>query len=181
MSEMPGNRMFASKYYDLGMALAKEPRGKGEPGEALRWLLKSADLGFVPAQFRLGLIYFHGDDTGFKDYAQAFAWWQKAAQVDHIDAQYYLGLCYVRALGVDQSYPRGIYWLQKAAHQGHADAMYMLGQVFHLGKGVSRNYLKASYWYGKAADKGHVLAKAELMKTISLNDLRMTQPFGVEG
>ena len=181
MSDTPANRMFASKYYDLGSALVGAGHGeKSNLDDALKWLEKSASLGFVPAQFKLGLTYFHGE-AGFKDYAQAFSWWQKAASSGHIEAQYYLGLSYARGLGVEPSYPRGIYWLQQAAHQGHADAMYMLGHIYHLGKGVIRSYLKAAYWYGKAADKGHALAHKELTKTISLNDLRMAQPLLAEG
>lgn len=44
------------------------------------WIKKSANTGFVPAQFRLGLIYMVGNETTPKDDVESLAWFIVAAE-----------------------------------------------------------------------------------------------------
>ena len=54
---------------------------------------KSAELGDANAQYKLGLMYYHGEGT-LTDPKMAFYWYKKSAEQGNANAQYNLGLMY---------------------------------------------------------------------------------------
>ena len=57
------------------------------------------------AQYRLGLLYYKGQDVE-KDWKKASHYWQLSANEGHSGAHYYLGLIYRNGQGVEtEGYP----------------------------------------------------------------------------
>jgi TPR repeat protein len=61
--------------------------------QAVSWFRKAAELGYAPAQYRLGVRTFAGLGVA-RDQVQAVSWYRKAAQQGHADAQLNLGYLY---------------------------------------------------------------------------------------
>ena len=120
-------------------------------------LEKTAKQGNAEAQYKLGDMYYNGED-----YKKAFYWYEKAAKQDHVLAQYSLGAMYEFVKGVSKNYKKAFYWYEKAAKQDHVLAQYSLGAMYDFGRGVLQDYKKAFHWYEKAAKQGHALAQYSL-------------------
>ena len=81
----------------------------------------AAEQGHAPAQFNLGLLYYHGRGVDV-NYKKAIEWFEKAAEQGHANAQYNLGTMYDLGDGVDQDDSMAMRWYAKAAAQGHEHA-----------------------------------------------------------
>jgi len=107
--------------------------GRGVPRsfeEAASWCRKSAEQGYVLAQYQLGVMYAKGLGV-LQDDAEAAAWYRKAAEQGHAAAQYNLGMAYYHGRGVTQDYGEAVTRTRKAAEQGHAEARQsLLGMLF---------------------------------------------------
>ena len=66
--------------YDEGKGVVQDAR------QALDWYRKSAEQGFAPAQYSLGMMYLQGRGTE-QDNGQAKIWLEKAAEQGDADAQ----------------------------------------------------------------------------------------------
>jgi TPR repeat protein len=89
--------------------------------KALKLYKQAAELGYVPAQHKLGVFYFLGKGAP-RDYAQAAKWHRKAAAKGDAHAQYDLGLLYEWGKGVPKNRREAIAWYTKAAGNGYPDA-----------------------------------------------------------
>lgn len=134
---------------------------QGNDEKAMKWLRKSAELGYADAQYNLSLVYFEGRGVT-QDYVAAAVWCRKAAEQGLAEAQYNLGISYWNALGVGQDYGVAATWYRKAAEQGYADAQNMLGLCYYQGKGVEQNYEESVKWAYKAAEQGLAVAQYNL-------------------
>jgi uncharacterized protein len=114
--------------------------------QAKRWLVKSAEQGYAPAQLAVGLM--HSKD----DPAKAALWLQRAARQGNSEAQFWLGTAYEQGLFGTTNYKEAVSWFQKSAKQGHPDAQVSLGQMYEDEEGVKQNYSMAAKWYRKAAE-----------------------------
>ena len=73
-------------------------KGRGEsPAEAFQTTMKAAEMGYVPAQAALGMMYANGKGVQ-QNYAEAGNWWKKAAEGGH-------PLAKVNAPRAPKSYP----------------------------------------------------------------------------
>ena len=143
--------------YDLGMHV--QPDGK----ESIRWLTKSANQGYAPAEYELGRIYLYG--RGIEaDYAQALLWERKAAEQGDPRAQRDLAFMYERGLGVPADVAQAAEWNRKAATQGNAEAQLHLAKALDEGAGVSKNTEEARRWYSKAARQEQPVAQLEVAR-----------------
>lgn len=125
--------------------------------EAAKWYTKSAQQGYAPAQFTLGLMYMFGVGVP-KDRKQAAKWCTKSAQQGHASAQRHLGSMYRDGVGVLQDHKQAIKWFTKSAQQDNRASQYILGDMYLNGKGVLQNYKKAYVWSSIAATAGHKIA-----------------------
>ncbi|MDD3760280.1 MAG: tetratricopeptide repeat protein [Acidithiobacillus sp.] len=80
-------------------------------------LQRSAQLGYGPAQYELGLAYAAGDGVP-QNLQLAVFWWRKAAENLDAAAQLQLGTAYAHGWGVQKNMDQAIYWWQKAAQDG---------------------------------------------------------------
>ncbi len=115
-------------------------------------LLTNANTGDAKAQFKVGLLYDHGQGVS-QDYVQAAAWYRKAAEQGLAEAQYNLGQDYIFGTGVPKNETKAVFWYRKAAEQGEAKAQTTLGYLYFNGWGVPQDYAQAVAWYRKAAEK----------------------------
>lgn len=132
------------------------------------WLLKSAELGYAPAQYAVGQAYWQdwGDgkvpitfDAAFlqqiKNTDTGWKWLQKAAQNGYAPAQRDLGRTYFN----DSQYEASLYWFRLAAGQNDAIAQYRVGFMYETGRAVERDRNAAAQWYAKSAEGGYLLAQ----------------------
>ena len=85
---------------------------------AFKYFQHSAGLGYVPAQYRLGVAYANGEGTE-QDYAEALKWYQKAARQGYAIAQRSLCKMYLEGLGVEQNKPMALAWYSILADTGN--------------------------------------------------------------
>src|SRR6185503_12012007 len=114
-------------------------------------LLACAADGYVPAQFRAGLLFAHGNDEVPEDHAEAARWFRMAAERGHPAAQNELGLMYADGDSVPQDYAESVRWYRLAAEQGYAAAQGNLGVMYDNGFGVPEDDAEALRWYRLAA------------------------------
>lgn len=121
---------------------------------ARRWMLQSAEQGYVPAQGAMGEMYLIGirDNGPIPDYGDADRWLRLAATQGDADAQFWLGTGYERGWFGGTDYREALRWLRKAAAQGLPNAQFSLGQMHEEGKGVPESDSLAASWYRRAAD-----------------------------
>ncbi|MFI3253596.1 MAG: tetratricopeptide repeat protein [Eubacteriales bacterium] len=130
----------------------------------------SADLGFLPANTKLGEVYQKAQDgEKEKDINKSVAWYEKAAQQGDINAMLALGKLYkkreVEELGKKESFKLAYDWYLKAGELGNAEAQMILGLFWYEGWGVDKwSYDESAKWYEKAAKQGHAEAQYHLAK-----------------
>lgn len=133
--------------------------------QAAEWLLPLANQGDTDAQYRLGLLAYHGQGMQ-EDEVMAVYWWKKAAQHGHAESMYQLANAYLfgAQAGKFVADPdrEAALWYFQSASAGHLDAQYHLGLLFLAGKGVVESRKEAARWFRMAADKGHGEAKKAL-------------------
>lgn len=109
-----------------------------EREKSLQLLQQSADLGFPPAQYKLGFHYYT-PHTENRDLKKAFLLFKSAAEQGYVPAMYRLSACYLCALGVTLSHEEGIRWCKKAAEAFHPMAEYQLARLYFFGRDVNND------------------------------------------
>lgn len=142
--------------YRLGnLHLRKNTDVPFDEAKGLGLILKSAELGFAPAQTSLGQFYMHNyHDFGSKP-ETAVQWWQKAADQGYPEALWSLASAYNGTLkGVQEDPKKAVALLTSAAEQGYRLAQVDLAQIYSNGRGVERDFAKAFELYLQAAEQG---------------------------
>ena len=142
----------AAAFFKLG-AMAEAGEGQPvDPAAALEFYLKSAQLGYGPAQFNVGNLYSNG--IGVKqDLMEAAVWLRQAADQGLPEAQYNLALAYEIGRGVAQDDTQAVKWYEASSGKGYPPASYNLGLMAEDGRGMARNDVFAAGVYRKAAEK----------------------------
>ena len=138
--------------------------GNGLPKDstaAVKWYRMAAELGYAPAQFKLGWMYAAGDGVA-KDSAEAARWYRKAAEKGDAAAENQLGLMYTNGVGVGKDSTEAVKWYRKAAEQGYAPAQFNLGFMYAFGWGIAREPTETVKWFRKAAEQGYAEAQFNL-------------------
>lgn len=134
----------------------------GQHRQAVQLLTPLADSGNAQAQYRLGLLYYHGQGVA-EDERLAIAFWKKAAAQGNTDAMFQLGSAFLlgtqTAKLVADPDREAAKWFFQAGSAGHAEAQYMLGHLFLSGKGVVESRPEAIKWFRKASTQGHQEAR----------------------
>lgn len=120
--------------------------------QAVELYRKSAEEGFLPAQYHLGYCYANG--IGVKrDLAAAIKWWRKSAEKGFSFSQLALGSLYFNGKGVDKDYAEALKWYRLAAAQDDDIALHQIGICYAKGLGVEKDYDKALKCFREAADE----------------------------
>jgi TPR repeat protein len=137
---------------------------------AAKWFREAAELGFSPAQDKLGLMYEHGMGVA-KNWREAAKWYLMAAEKGFADSQYHLGVIYANGQGFPIDFKASVKWCIKAAEQGHSEAQSTLGRIFLKGvDGIPRDAAEASKWLRKAADQGDAESQFDIGYLFELGD-----------
>ena len=129
-----------------------------QDADAYSNFLKSAEMGYAPAQTMAGLMLEHGDGVA-RDNVAALGWLLKAAEQGMAEAQNeYAYLTYYGYDNVAADPAAAVPWFRKAADQGSTNAQTMLAGANYNGEGVDKNLDEAFRLYKLAADHGHPYA-----------------------
>jgi hypothetical protein len=90
--------------------------------EAARCFRRAADLGYAPAQHRLGVAYAKGWGVPRSD-TEAVSWYRKAAEQGVAEAQHDLGVRCIQGKGTQMNIVEGIEWYRKSAAQGWQESI----------------------------------------------------------
>ncbi|MGB6755377.1 MAG: tetratricopeptide repeat protein [Xanthobacteraceae bacterium] len=116
-------------------------------------MLRAADQGLPPAQFRLGGLYEKGIGVK-KDLAQARDLYTAAADKGNGKAMHNLAELYAEGINGPADYKTAAHWFRKAADRGITDSQYNLAILYARGIGVEQNYAESYKWFTLAANRG---------------------------
>jgi hypothetical protein len=137
--------------------MAAKAEQQGRKGEALSYLEKSAEMGYVRAQAAVGIDYANGKGEPH-DPQKAVYWLGLAAKQGSRGAQDKLGAIYEDGDGVPKDQAKALQYYHLAAAQHDTDAEFALGIDYEFGRGVEHDrakaiqYLRQSSVDGKDAD-----------------------------
>jgi hypothetical protein len=110
-------------------------------------LLRAGQLGSIPAQHELGVMYATGEWSGPKDLSEAARWYRLAAENGNAESQYNLGFMLLLGEGTPKDTEEGLMWLERAASQGEFLAYRLLADCYGNGYcGVPVDTAKAELW-----------------------------------
>jgi TPR repeat protein len=136
----------AAAQYKVGLAYEMGMHVPRDSNEAARWWLKSAELGYRPAEGLYGLSLRQSNK------AVAEQWMLRAAEHGDASTQFWLGVAYDRNWFGTTDSQLALKWYRKAADAGDPDAQLALGQKYADGEGVEQNYELAANWFRRAAE-----------------------------
>jgi TPR repeat protein len=157
-----------------------------------RWMMKSAEQGYIPAETMIGATYLDNHLTGpVPNYADSERWLRLAATQGDSEAELWLGLGYDRGYFGRTDYHESLNWLRKSAAQGLPDAQFALAQMYEDGHGVTKSDEDAAHWYRRAANhfsdvSGVFQAETELAymyrdRLLKRNDVEAYMWFAIVG
>jgi localization factor PodJL len=128
----------------------------------------AANLGYAPAQRRLGKLYEDGGAGVQKDAVEGRRWTQQAAANGDARGMHNLGLDYYEGAGGVRNMAVAAQWFQRAAELGLRDSQYNLARFYESGLGVKQDPAAAYKWYliaGRAGDT-EAAARGEALKPL---------------
>ena len=144
--------------YALGHGTPKNPR------EADRWLIESAEHGYVAAQLHLGLCYEVGmGATSYikRDKNEAYKWYMTVANQGNAEGWYRLAKMHDSSRIQNGDYDKykadkckAFAFYKKSAEMGYDFAMHKLGDMYRFGQGTAKDIPEALKWYKLAAENG---------------------------
>lgn len=149
------NLILAKKYYYLGRLFYFGTEYiDGSLEESMECFEKSADLGYSPAIFQMGISYYYGyrDEYCTPDYDKAFEFFIKA---QNEDGDFFIGECYFYGNGVKRNYEKAISIYEKLVKKSYTHAAMRLGHMYRDGTGVEKNIEKAIEYYTFAGEHGN--------------------------
>ncbi|MDE6613295.1 MAG: sel1 repeat family protein, partial [Clostridia bacterium] len=98
-------------------------------------LLKLAESGDAPAQYKLGLRY-HRANGIEQDFDKALYWYEQSANQEYVTAQLWLGSNYRNGYNygmcVETDLEKALYWYGKAAEQGDEEASEQVNKIHKI-------------------------------------------------
>ncbi|KAI3406255.2 SKT5 [Candida oxycetoniae] len=131
--------------------------------EAVFYLKKLSDKGYVEAQYLLGDAYSSGALDKIEN-REAFILFQAAAKHGHVESAYRTSYCYEEGLGTGRDARKAVEYLKIAAAKNHPAAMYKLGVYSfysRMGLGTDMNTKKMGIkWLTRATNVATELTAA---------------------
>ena len=152
--------------YDNIIGLMGTPEGFETGFEQLKQL---GEDGYVIAQRRLGLFYYHGEKCVAADKEMSIYWFEKAAMQGDAPSENQIGIMYMDGDGVEVNREAAIKWLKMAAEGGDENAAWNLGLVY-AERFEEKDYREAAYWYEIAANEYGKTGAYNELGIIYMND-----------
>ena len=147
------NKTNMKKQYDLACEILRAYSNKENKELAVNNLKGLAELGYIPAQIKLGESYEYGLFTD-QNYDAAFYYYSKAAELEDADSQFKIGSFFWQGKGIKMNFEQALSWFIKSAENGNNMAQYQVGYMYQNGIGTNIDYEKALYWLQEPANKG---------------------------
>lgn len=141
--------------------------------EASHLYRRAAEMGFVPAQNNLAVMYEKGMGVPM-NLPEAARWYQSAAEAGFVQAQHSFGEMLLDGRGVAKDTLAGASWVQRAANQGHKTACIHLVQMYWEGVDVPREPIKALVWAIRAEALGEPEAprlRKQILSALSAQEI----------
>lgn len=135
----------------------------GRTAEAVRWMRRAAEAGFVTAMVGLGRLHDTGR-LGRPDPTQAQRWFLPAAEAGAVDAQVEVATAHYLGRGAPRDRAVAARWYREAAKGGDVGAQYLIASMYEAGDGVEQDLRLARYWYDIAAKNGDEAAPGKLLE-----------------
>ncbi len=139
----------------LGRSLAKA----GQDEEAIVWLMKASNAGYVAAHLNLGFSYANGLGVP-KNMETAFALYEKSSIIP--SAKVTLGQMHQYGIGTQKNLAIAVKWYEKAAAQSYGHASYILSGLYEHGIHYPQNNLKQLVYLKRAAEQGYAIAQTKI-------------------
>jgi uncharacterized protein len=136
---------------------------KKDEDDALKYLVRGAELGESSAQYWIGMGYLKGDGVPV-DLKAGYKWVKAAAEQRHKDAIHNMGWIYLNGIGRPKDLAKAHNYHLKACELGDTQSMNIVGASYETGRGIGKNYEEAIYWYKKAAGLGNAKAAKNLRR-----------------
>jgi TPR repeat protein len=160
----------AAAQYHLGSLLRSTnfPGIKQDYVEAMKWMKKAHDQGYLPATHAMGDFYQLGWGVG-KDQGVAMKYFREAATKGFPAAQAMLGRLYISGSGVSTNKSEGMKWLNLALNQREVSAPLSLAYYAENGLfGFRKDKVQATAYYAVGIEfgaKGGPETKLEELKS----------------
>ena len=137
---------------DEGERLYELAKRESDIKKAEEYMSSAAEMGYAPAQFELGRMYYEGKIIE-KDYEEAIIWYQRAIDQDNADAVAWMSDLYIYGYGVNVDYDKALQLIRRSVAQDNGYGLSNLGYMYYMGYGVSKDYNEAVKWFRKSAEK----------------------------
>ena len=115
--------------YSYAITFLNLLNGKYDVHSALKWLILSGNKGYIPAQLKIGQMYYSGKEID-RNYTEAIKWFKKAADKGNAEALSTIGGMYHGGFGVTKDVNIAIKYIKEAAEKGFAPAQSNLGYMY---------------------------------------------------
>ena len=126
--------------------------------EKYRSLYKDASNGDHTAQYKIGRLFYDGEEGFLKSYKTAYLWFMLSAEQNDANSLVWLGHMNQFGLGVQKSIPHAISYYEKSSVLNNSEAYYRLGLLYYSGDDVPQDYSKSLYYFEKAASMNNSIA-----------------------
>lgn len=131
--------------------------------KAIKAFEQAADLGSAQAYYRLGTIYFNGEDDVDSDEVLGLHYYRKAAELGNPDAQMIIGVQHVmdgielqpNSPAQSLEYKQAVKWLARAAEQDIPEAKFWYGDMLIKGLGTEKDIEKGRRLVHESAEAGN--------------------------
>jgi hypothetical protein len=124
---------------------------------------KLGEMGYAPALYELGLLYFNGAWWLKQDLKKSLEYHNKAVALGNTDAMFELYVYYSTGQGgVKQDNKVALKWCKKAAEKDHYRACFNMAAFYATGNGVKQDINESVKWYERASKAGNGKASATL-------------------
>ncbi len=137
-----------------GETLFNQAKQENDSIKARDIMLSAASIGFAPAQFEIGKMYYKG--IGYeRNYKEAAHWYQKAIDQDNADAMAWMSDLYIYGYGVEKDYNKALELIKRSADKGNGYGISNLGYMYFKGYSVNKDCDKALSFFRKSAEMGN--------------------------
>jgi localization factor PodJL len=144
---------------------------------AARWYEMAAEMGFAPAQYRIGNAYEKGLGVE-RDRQAAITWYQLAAEQGNVSAMHNLAVLFATEIDGQRDMKEAVRWFLEAAERGVKDSQVNLGILSARGDGMTQNLVESYKWLAlaaKAGDKDAAAKRDEIAKFLQPDQLEMAK------
>ncbi|GAA0711440.1 hypothetical protein GCM10009105_13350 [Dokdonella soli] len=146
--------------YEYANVLRDDDLHVANPAEGMRWLRRSAEHGYAPAQNDYGTLCAQEGDA--KKPSCDVDWYTRSIAKGNVVAMCNLGDLYQSGRGVTVDFAKAKTLYERSVAGGNVACDAKLGNLYYRGDGVQRDYASALRYYEMGAEWGEAVAQNNL-------------------